>query len=42
MRPYHRQNPQWTLRNRTQSRSRNENYVTDHFRGRSRDRSQRR
>ena len=42
MRPHHRQNTQWTFRNRSQSRSRNENYGNDHFRGRSRDRNQRR
>ena len=41
-RPHHRQNTQWTFRNRSQSRSRNENYGIDHFRGRSRDRNQRR
>ena len=40
MRPNHRQNAQWTYRNRSQSR--NENYGNDHFRGRSRDRTQRR
>ena len=39
---YHRQNTQWTPRNRSQSRSRNENYGNNHFRGRSRDRNQRR
>ena len=42
MRPHHRQNTQWTFRNRSQSRSRNENYGNDHFRGRSRDRNKRR
>ena len=42
MRPHHRQNAQCTFRNRSQSRSRNENYGNDHFRGRSRDRNQRR
>ena len=41
-RPHHRQNSQWTFRNRSQSRSRNENYGNDHSRGRSRDRNQRR
>ena len=41
-RPHHRQNTQWTFRNRSQSRSRNENYGNDHLRGRSRDRNQRR
>ena len=39
MRPNYRQNPQWTFRNRSQSRNRNENYDT---RGRSRDRNSRR
>ena len=39
MRPNHRQNPQWTYRNRSQSRNRNENYDT---RGRSGDRNNRR
>ena len=39
---YHRQNTQWTPRNRSQSRSRNENYGNNQFRGRSRDRNQRR
>ena len=39
---HHRQNTQWTFRNRSQSRSRNKNYGNDHFRGRSRDRNQRR
>ena len=33
MRPNYRQNPQWTFRNRSQSRNRNEKYDT---RGRSR------
>ena len=42
MRPHHRQNTQWTFRNRSQSRNRSENYGNDHFRGRSRDRNQRR
>ena len=42
MRPHHRQNTQWTSRNRSQSRSRNKNYGKDRFRGRSRDRNQRR
>ena len=37
MRPHHRQNTQWTFRNRSQSRNRNENHGNDHFRGRSRD-----
>ena len=41
-RPYHRQNTQWTSRDRSQSRSRNKNYGNDQFRGRSRDRNQRR
>ena len=42
MRPHHRQNTQWTFRNRSQSRCRNENYGSDNYRGRSRDRNQRR
>ena len=33
MRLHHRQNTQWTFRNRSQSRSRNENYGNDHIRG---------
>ena len=37
-RPNYRQNAQWTFRNRSQSRNRNENYNTDYTRGRSRDR----
>ena len=41
-RPHHRQNTQWTSRNRSHSRSRNENYGNERFRGRSRDRNQRR
>ena len=41
-RPHHRQNRQWTSQNRSHSRSRNENYGNEHFRGRSRDRNQRR
>ena len=42
MRPYHRQNTQWSSRNRSRSRSRNENYGNECYRGRSRDRNQRR
>ena len=42
MRPYHRQNTQWALRNRSQNRRRNENYGNDQFRARSEDRTQRR
>ena len=40
MRPHHRQNTQWTPRNKSQSRSRNENYGNDCFRGRGRHRNQ--
>ena len=39
---YHRQNTQWTSRNRSQNRSRNENYGNNQFGGRSRDKNQRR
>ena len=42
MRPHHRQNTQLTFGNRSQIRSRNKNYGSDHFRVRSRDRNQRR
>ena len=38
MRLNYRQNAQWTFRNRSQSRNRNENYKNDYIRGRSRDR----
>ena len=34
MRPNYRQNTQWTFRNRSQSRNRNENYDNDCTRGR--------
>ena len=38
MRLNYRQNAQWTFRNRSQRRDRNENYNNDYTRGRSRDR----
>ena len=42
MRPNYRQNTQWTFRNRSQSRNRNESYDNGCTRGRSRDRNNRR